>query len=278
MRSLIWGLCLSVVVMGVAAQTEFSFVFSDKQLTDDKPIKLQAYEYRPDNWNGKVILFHHGAAGTVRGFDSQSVKESIKYWNISRFALANGYIFVPYMRKGRGRSEGVFTEENTGSCAWGTNEMQQKEALLQIEQVIDQVKSRYGVSKVILMGHSRGGFIVSRYASEKPENVMAIVNLAGHWNASCERYTGNQNRDVLAKAASKFKPQFWAYFENDSYFKTGLFNDWDYSWLKKTASDNGVVFKVFSPSNRAEGHDAPTWTPEEWSKAYFPLLNALPRE
>jgi hypothetical protein len=76
--------------MGVAAQTEFSFVFSDKQLTDDKPIKLQAYEYKPDNWNGKVILFHHGAAGTDRGFDSQAVKASIKYWNISRFALANG--------------------------------------------------------------------------------------------------------------------------------------------------------------------------------------------
>lgn len=267
-------LFLSLVHIAVA-QTEISFEFTDQNLTQGKPIKLQAFEYVPKNWNGKVILFSHGSTGGSR----DAVKEPLKFLNISKFALDNGYIFITYMRKGRGGSEGTFTEEGLPSrCDAQTNTRETQEAELQIEQVIKQTKIRHSVNKVILMGHSRGGYLSATYGSSHPNDVLAIVNLAGVWNAACESTNGNASRVGLKSAAEKFQKQYWAYFEDDSYFKVKKFWDPNYAWISKTAQDNGLVFEKFSSANRKDGHEAPTWVPKEWATEFFPLLNAQPKE
>jgi len=248
-----------------------SFTFTDEKYTDNKPIKLEASEYIPQaNSNGKVIIFSHGSMGGVT--EERYVKESYKYLNISRHALNNGYTFIVYMRKGRGKSEGEFTEE-LGKCSWGETQRQVTEAELQLQQVVAQVKERYKVSKVILMGHSRGGYLSSFYAAKHPEDVQAVVNLAGVWNAACQFRDGNATKIGLEESAKKFKPQFWAYFDYDTYFMSDTFNDPKYEWLRKTANDNGLTFNVFSAGNRKDGHEAPTWIPYQWATEYFPKLN-----
>ena len=98
-----FGLTWASVAM---AQTEISFSFTHPSITQGTALQLEGYEYKPEKWNGHVILMSHGSTGGK----SSAIKASAKYLNISKFANDNGYVFVTYMRKGRGKSEGEFTE------------------------------------------------------------------------------------------------------------------------------------------------------------------------
>jgi len=271
-----FAILLSVVLacglpwQAASAQTAFTFEFLDAQLTGGQPIRLEAFEYRPANWNGKVVVMSHGSTGGKR----EVVKATFKFLNIAKEATGNGYVFVTYMRKGRGNSEGAFTEE-TGRCDKSTLLQERKEAELQLAQVIEQTRKKYGVAKVILMGHSRGGFLSATYAAKNPESVLAVVNLAGAWSAWCEGKNGNQGRLELEEAAKRYQPQFWAYFDKDTYFAEDRFNDPDYRWFTETAARHGVTFGRFDPEGMSDGHATPTYKPGTWARAFFPKLNAL---
>jgi pimeloyl-ACP methyl ester carboxylesterase len=258
------------LLLNSIANAEIKLTFAHESLTDGRTLNLESYEYLPASWNGKVIVMSHGSTG---GNDS-SIKASLKFLNISKFATDNGYIFVTYMRKGRGKSEGDFTEE-IGRCDYGNLTRETQEAEAHLEQVIDQVTQKYSVQKVILMGHSRGGFLSSTYAGKNSSRVMAVVNLAGGWSTSCEGKNGGFGRRALEASAKSFRPQYWAYFQNDSYFAAGKFNDGDYAWFAQIASENGVTFRVFSDGGRPDGHQAPIWVPKEWANEFFPLLNII---
>ncbi len=249
------------------AQTEISFTFTHPTLSNGAALQLEAYEYPPEKWNGHVILMSHGSTGGK----TSNIKASAKYLNISKFANANGYVFVTYMRKGRGKSEGEFTEE-TGRCDFASLSNELSEAEAQLQQVIEQVMHRYKVQKLILMGHSRGGLLSSAYAAKHPEKISAVVNLAGAWSAACENRSGF-GRYNLEQSATKFPTQLWAYFENDSYFGNNKFNDWDYAWLSKTAKVNQLIFKKYGDQGMPDGHSTPTYKPKEWAADFFPSLN-----
>ena len=242
------GLALFVLMSANHAHAELQLTFIDPSLTDSNPLKLESYEYLPKTWNGKVIVMSHGSTGG----NKNAIKTSLKFVNISKLATDNGYIFVAYMRKGRGKSEGNFTEES-GKCDYSSLTQEVREAELQLAQVITKVREVHSVEKVILMGHSRGGFLSSVYAHKNPSQVLAVVNLAGAWSAACESRNGGFGRRALEASGKAFKPQLWAYFQNDSYFQAKTFNDSDYSWFSNFASKNGVTFKVFSDGGRTDG-------------------------
>lgn len=252
------------------AQNTIAFDFSDPVLTEGKSIKLEAFEYKPSHWNGKVVLMSHGSTGGKQ----EVIKNPLKYLNVSREVTNAGYIFITYMRKGRGNSEGIFTEE-TGRCDLNNLQKEQREAELQIAQVIDQVKQKYKVSKLILMGHSRGGFLSSIYAGKNPESVTAVVNLAGAWSAACENKNGGFGKSLLEASAKNFNKQFWAYFENDSYFSPDKFNDADYLGLRSIADANGLKFGKFTNAGVVDGHGTPILKPFVWTKTFMPLLNEI---
>jgi alpha-beta hydrolase superfamily lysophospholipase len=249
------------------AQTEFSFSFAHPTLSHGATLQLEAYEYMPEKWNGHVIVMSHGSTGGK----TFAIKASAKYLNISKFANANGYAFVTYMRKGRGKSEGEFTEE-TGKCDLTNLHQELAEAQAQLHQVAEQTMQRYKVSKLILMGHSRGGLLSSTYAGKHPEHISAVINLAGAWSAGCENRSGF-GKSSLEQSAKNFRPQLWAYFENDSYFKNSKFNDYDYTWLSKTAQANQLVFKKYEDQGMPDGHSTPTYKPKDWAADFFPFLN-----
>jgi dienelactone hydrolase len=246
-----------------------TFTYSDKGFTGDKKYRLDGFEYTPATWNNKVIVMSHGSTGGK----PDAIKAVIQYKAIAAEAVKNGYVFVVYMRKGRGSSEGDFTEE-TGKCDYGSLRREQKEAEEQLTQVIEQVKAKHSVAKVVLMGHSRGGWLSATYAAKKPESVLAVVNLAGVWSAACEGKNGGQSRRDLEESATKFSPQFWAYFDSDTYFMGDKFNDAEYGWFTKTVADK-VTFKRFDAEGMTDGHATPTFKPKAWASAYFPALNNL---
>lgn len=233
----------------------------------NEKVKLEYYEYIPEQWNGHVIVMSHGSTGG----NASSIKTSFKFVNISKIANQHGFAFLAFNRKGRGKSEGAFTEE-TGQCDFGNLSREIQEASLQLRQVVSYAREKYKVDKVILMGHSRGGFLSSYYAGKFPEEISAVVNLAGGWSTICEQRNGGFAKHHFESSAKIFKNQYWAYFDNDSYFSNAKFGDPTYNWFRKTAEKHNLEFYQFSDSGKPEGHHAPTHAPKEWGNEIFPRL------
>ena len=274
MRCKFWALgalaALGLMLSWAArAEQQVFFEYRDPA-RPDVPIKLEGYLHEPQQPNGKTVLMSHGSTGGKR----EAIAESIKYLLIGKMLNREGYRVVTYMRKGRGKSEGVFTEES-GRCDRRSLEAEVADAYPQMQQVVAQVRERYGADKLILMGHSRGGFLSTYFAGRHPDLVLASVNLAGAWSAFCEGRNGGFGRSVLDKAASQFKNNFWAYFENDSYFASTTFNDPNYEWMSATASNHGIVFRKYPQNGQADGHSTPTWKPETWRADVLQWLAAV---
>ncbi len=241
-----------------------------KNPTDGQTIKLEAFIYEPRQPNGQVIVFSHGSTGGKK----EAIKASTKFVRIGKIASDRGYRVLVFMRKGRGQSEGQFIEES-GRCDRASLRRELDDAVPQLLQVMEWVEERYGVKQVILMGHSRGGFLSSQVAAKHPGRVLAAVNLAGAWTAVCESKNGGYGRDAFAESASQFKNQFWAYFENDSYFAADRFNDPNYEWFENAARRSGVAFKRYPQLDQKDGHSTPTFRPDVWADDVYGWLATL---
>jgi len=251
----------------IYAQQQIYFEYRDPQ---NQTIKLEGYLHEPTNYNGQTILMSHGSTGGKK----ENISESIQYLRIGKLVNQEGYRLVTYMRKGRGKSEGVFVEES-GKCDRGSLSNEVSDAYPQMQQVVDQVRKRFSAEKLILMGHSRGGFLSTYFAAKNPEITHAAINFAGVWSAFCENRNNGFSHDALDEAASKFKNNYWAYFENDSYFATNTFNDPNYEWMSKTAEKHGIVFKKFPQNGLPDGHSTPTWKPETWKSDVMDWLKKV---
>jgi pimeloyl-ACP methyl ester carboxylesterase len=235
-----------------------------------KEIKLEAFVYEPKQPNGKTIVFSHGSTGGNKAV----IAETIKFLRIGKIASDKGYRMVSFMRKGRGKSEGVFAEES-GKCDRGNLGKEVDDAYPQLSQVATWVSKKYEVEKLIFMGHSRGGFLSSYFAGRHPERTMAAVSLAGVWSAFCEMSNGGFSRDMFSQSSQVFKNQFWAYFENDSYFAPDRFNDPQYEWFSAMAKSKGVVFNKYPQLDRKDGHETGTWRPDVWANDVFFWLDGV---
>ena len=80
---------------------------------------------------------------------------------------------------------------------------------------------------------------------------------------------------MFQQSSAQFKSQYWAYFENDSYFAQDRFNDEHYQWFADTAQKNGVTFKKYPQLDRKDGHETGTWRPDVWANDIFPWMNSL---
>ncbi len=260
---------LALVACGSAwAQIPTEITYRDALTSSE--IKLEAFVYEPKQPNGQVIVFNHGSTGGKK----EVIGESLKFLRIGKLVSDHGYVMVTFMRKGRGKSGGTFVEES-GKCDRASLSKEVGDAVPQIEQVIQWAKARYGVNKVMLMGHSRGGFLSSYYAAKYPDQVLGAVSLAGVWSAFCENKNGGVSREMFQESSSKFKAQYWAYFENDSYFAKDRFNDENYVWFSETAQKNGVTFKKYPQMDRKDGHETGTWRPDVWASDVFSWMSAL---
>lgn len=262
-----WALFGVLITHSVSSYAQNFLEVTMPGLFRDEKVKLEYYEYLPKDWNGQVIVMSHGSTGG----NPASIKTSFKHVAISRIAMQHGFIFFAFNRKGRGLSEGTFTEE-TGRCEFGSLTGELDEAVIQLRQVVRHVREKHKVEKVVLMGHSRGGFLSSHYAGKFPDEASSVVNLAGAWSATCEQRNGGFGRHHFEASAKVFKNQYWVYFDNDSFFVSDRFGDPDYAWLKKTAENNKLEFFRFSDGGRPDGHQAPTWVPKEWGAEIFPRL------
>lgn len=261
------GLLFGAAVSLAQAQETFALDYVDPA---GNKLRLEAFMYTPAKPNGRVIVFSHGSTGGKK----EAVAESIKFLRIGKIASERGYRMVAFMRKGRGKSEGTFVEE-TNKCDRASLMGEVNDAYPQLMQVVNWTRQQFSVDKVILMGHSRGGFLSTVFSAKNPDLTLAAVNLAGVWSAFCELRNGGFSHDAMKEASDQFKNMYWAYFENDSYFASDRFNDPNYEWFAATAGKAGVQFKRYPQLDQKDGHLTPTWRPEVWANDVFGWLDSL---
>ena len=224
------------------------------------PIRLEVLASEPTNWNGKIVVINHGSTGRghgSNGYDVSRVKTPIKFAKLSPALVEIGYRVFILMRKGRGNSEGNFTEEDARSCSWSYQMRGVEEAELQLDQFINWLRAEYKVDKLVVMGHSRGGFLSSYYSARHPEKVSFAVNISGGWTTVCESKNSMTHR-MLKDSGDRFKNQAWIYATKDTYFSDG-----DTSDYLEIATNAGINF-IKLKTAKGDGHAFATANPQLW--------------
>ena len=217
------------------------------------PIKLEVTAYEPKAWNGKVVVLNHGSTGD----NPQAVKTTVKFVRISKALTDSGYKVFALMRKGRGASEGEFTEESSRGCTYGERMREVAEAEPQLDQFVDSLRSEHKVDKVYMMGHSRGGFLTSYYSARNPTKVAYAVNISGAWASNCEAKSG-QSWTTFKDSSRKFKNQIWVYATEDRFFTNSKIDEYE-----DLAKREGVAF-VKLVTGSGDGHAWAAANPDLW--------------
>lgn len=256
------GLAAPASAQGAArpVQEQRWFTYAEKAMFGAAtPIRLEVLASEPAVWNGKVVVINHGSTGRGHGsnaYDESRIKTPVKFVRLAPALVARGYRVFVLMRKGRGNSEGRFTEEDARSCAWGEQMRGVEEAESQLEQFVDWLRGEYKVDQVIVMGHSRGGFLSSYFAARHPDKVAFAVNISGGWTTACEAKNG-MTHQMLAES-SRFRAQAWVYSTKDSYF-----SDTDLEDYAATAAKAGISF-IRLETTAGDGHAFATANPQLW--------------
>lgn len=235
---------------------------------DKGTIRLVTYVYRPlKNDRHEVVLFSHGSTGGLASSPKEPGGSNAPPRTVVQFFVSRGYTVVAPMRRGRGESTGTYVEECsvfTGQCTDSDRvklgEREMREALLDTNAVIQQLILGRLVSresKILLAGHSRGGFLSLILAGERPTFVKGVVNFAGGWYGVTDRLTSVEQQqrmdDLKARLEHAAKragaPTIWFYAARDPFYKEGVAQELHRYWQGAGGRAEFVFFAQHSLPN-----------------------------
>lgn len=203
------------------AVVEDSFTVERKRITfsadiDHQKYCLEAMLYKPaGNEKYPLIIMNHGRFGPHPSRDPNEINE---YENLNQELASQGFIVMMLVRRGYGNSEGPDSELQSTAVESGL------EAAKDIKSAVEFMHGQEDVlqDKVVIMGHSQGGWAALASSTVKMEGVIGVVNLCGgtnygemgsgdvtaavqrHWIAACGEF-GKTN----------LVPSLWIYSKND---------------------------------------------------------------
>ncbi len=187
MRSVIF-LCAGVIIIVIAARNiryckHYVNLFEgvDEQLYLPIGGQEQYVLITGKNVNNPVIIYLHGGPASPDSFCTYTFADY----------LTDEYTFISWDQRGSGRTYYHNGEEDNSR---GTIEL----ALSDLDELVDYARSRFGQDKVILMGHSYGTILGSRYALTHPEKVSDYI--AAAQVTSLEQTDIYSYNDALLKA------------------------------------------------------------------------------
>jgi dienelactone hydrolase len=112
-------------------------------------------------------------------------RRSYTYAVQAQYLLSRGYAVVVPMRKGRGQSEGTYAESEERSCDFATWAPGIASALEDLDGIIEYLAQQpyADMSRLLLAGQSRGGFLSVAYAAKGTyrNQVKGVINFVGGW-------------------------------------------------------------------------------------------------
>jgi dienelactone hydrolase len=186
--------------------------------------------------------------------------------SVGKWLIDQGYAVAIPMRRGYGLSNGQWAE-GFGSCQSPDYARAGRASAQDIEAVISYMRGQSFVdaSRVILIGHSAGGWGSIAAASETPPGVVAVVAFApGRGSLAPDEVCGGG--DALISAAHLFGtttriPTLWIYSDNDHFFSPKLARS---IFDAFRATTHGTAEFVESPSCSLDGHMLLNRCPDAW--------------
>ncbi|WP_083444800.1 alpha/beta hydrolase family protein [Herbaspirillum rhizosphaerae] len=230
-------------------------------------IQLTGIEYKPEG-NGPfpLLVINHGSPRS--SVDRPGMKPG--YQAQARYFAEHGFVVITPMRRGYGKSGGNWAEDFF-SCDNPAYYDAGREGAKDIAAAISYEKARSYVDgdKIVLLGHSAGGFASLALSSQNPPGVLgAVIFAAGRGSRSAEHVCGEPNliKSFSRYAAGTHMPMLWFYSENDHFFGPAMARKFYAAYREK-----GVDVRfVAAPPYRDDGHgyvysrnnDVPAWIGE----------------
>jgi len=137
---------------------------SENGIQEELTIKLggieQFIQIRGENQQNPVIIFLHGGPASPMGYAAY-------YYQTG---LEDEYTIINYDQRGCGRTYYANDESMEGVTA--------EQLLADLHELVTYACERFGQEKVIILGHSWGTILGTRYAQEHPEKVTAYIGIS----------------------------------------------------------------------------------------------------
>jgi dienelactone hydrolase len=173
--------------------------------------------------------------------------------NQAKEFLKLGFAVLVPERRGFGKSKEKLTEF-AGDCDHHDQIASGKEASKDILGAIDYAQGYLDIdpTKIILVGHSAGGFVTMFATSYQHPGVRAAINIEGGRGFDGHKVCSkNSLLEAYSFAGQTSRiPTLWIYVENDHVFSKNLAR----SMLKAFTSKGGKAEFVMLPPFEAEGH------------------------
>ena len=227
---------------------------------DGASYALEAMVYRPQDGNARhpLVLLTHGRNGPN---PTRNPLEVCGMSPLGEALAARGAIVMMLVRRGYGASQGpdseyLETAEESGFAG-------AKDVIAGVEYMRGQPD--VDASKMLLMGHSQGGWVTLAASALAADGVLGAVNLSGGINFQQEH--GKNIRSSLANEMHMFHsaqiygvaarvPSLWIYAENDN-FRTDSVR----GWLSGFREAGGEATLAVKPAYGSNGHFS-TWQPQ----------------
>jgi len=186
---------------------EYPFPIKFLPLTiEGQDVRMAYMDIKPENPNGKVLMLFHG-----KNFGGY-------YWtNVIKAISAKGYRVLVPDQIGFGKSSKPFINYSFHRLA----------ALN--KQLLDSL----GIQKAVLMGHSMGGMLASRFALLYPERTVQLILENPIGLEDYRRFVPNASPEALYQTELKTTPE-----SVKRYYQTSYFVKWkpEYDELVRIAS------------------------------------------
>ena len=120
------------------------------------------------NRSNPVIISLHGGPGAPSKFADYHWQEY----------LTDDYTVIAWDERGCGRT--YYKNEKTDP---GNKTLSFEQQLSDLDALVDYARERFGQDKVVILGHSYGSFLGSRYVLSHPEKVSAYIGIGQAVNA-----------------------------------------------------------------------------------------------
>ncbi len=245
---------------------------------EGRPIHLEMVTCKPSGSGPfPALLFNHGSTGM--GNDTAVFATTVTSPALARFFNDRGWMVVFPQRRGRGKSGGVYAEglepdgsgySNRPGCALAGF----SHALHDVECAVAHLLERPDVDRdrLLIGGHSRGGFLALAAAGAQPGLFQGVLNFAGGWVD--EQATADEINGGLAVRGAGFAgPTLWLYADHDPFY--GLAHSRKNFGAFVAAGGKGS-FHVLATDAGQDGHNILGFS-GLWGSIVQPLLGAQNR-
>jgi pimeloyl-ACP methyl ester carboxylesterase len=157
-----------------------------------------------------------------------------------------------------------------------------REASLDNFAVIDQLVLGKLVppgSRIVLAGHSRGGFLLLVMAADRPGLVKGVINFAGGWHGVNDRMSAADYEPRIKEQTVRLKdaarkvtvPTIWIYADRDVFYNEPARQEMLRAWRDGGGKAEYIFFAEHQLPNPHAVHSAPAL----WGKQLDAFLKAL---